>query len=304
VINKQTTDTVILVAPTEFEANPEACADNHFADPAAAFEKEAILREASQLKNALTAAGVDVIEIDPTEMSPPPNAPDGCFPNNWLMFVDGKQVLCPMKATSRRCERLMWLEIERRLRGEHFQFEEVIDLSEWEQQEHFLEGTGSLVLDRVNRIAFAALSERTSLIAAKRATELLGYNLVAFEARDPQGRAVYHTNVLMAIGSEFAVFCPEALEPEVASHVREMLSAHREVIEITWDQVLHFCGNVLELSTASGGIVGMSKTAYDAFTADQLSAFKRCGAEPVYADISTIEHVAGGSVRCMLAEVF
>jgi hypothetical protein len=108
----------------------------------------------------------------------------------------------------------------------------------------------------------------------------------------------------MAIGSEFAVFCPEALAPEVAAHVLEMLSAHREVIEITWDQVLHYCGNVLELSTANGGIVAMSKTAYDAFTADQLSAFKRCGAEPVYADISTIEHVAGGSVRCMLAEVF
>ena len=102
----------------------------------------------------------------------------------------------------------------------------------------------------------------------------------------------------------FAVFCPEALAPEVAAHVLEMLSTHREVIEITWDQVLHYCGNVLELSTANGGIVVMSKTAYDAFTADQLSAFKSCGAEPVYADISTIEHVAGGSVRCMLAEVF
>jgi hypothetical protein len=304
VITKQTTNTVILVAPTEFESNPEACADNHFADSAADFEKTAILREASQLKNALAAAGVNVIEIDPSVMAQSPNAPDGCFPNNWLMFVEGKPFLCPMKATSRRRERLMWPEIESRLRGEHLQFENATDLSEWEKEERFLEGTGSLVLDRVNRVAFAALSERTSLIAAKRATKLLGYQLVAFEARDPQGRAVYHTNVVMAIGSEFAVFCPEALEHEAATHVREMLSTHREVIEITWDQVLHYCGNVLELSTANGGIVAMSSTAYDALTADQLSAFKRCGAEPVYADISNIERVAGGSVRCMLAEVF
>ena len=303
-ITEQTTNTVILVAPTEFESNPEACTDNHFADSAAAFEKEAILGEASQLRNALAVAGVNVIEIDPSEMSPPPNAPDGCFPNNWLMFVDGKPFLCPMKATSRRRERLMWPEIERRLRGEHFQFRDAVDLSEWEQEEQFLEGTGSLVLDRINRIAFAALSERTSLTAAKRVTDLLGFQLVAFEARDPHGRAVYHTNVLMAIGSEFAVFCADALEPETASRVREMLGTHRKVIDITWEQVLRYCGNVLELSTANGGIVAMSKTASDAFTADQLSAFRRCGAEPVYADISNIERVAGGSVRCMLAEVF
>lgn len=296
----QTTDTVIMIAPTEFRANSDACADNYFADAEAAFDRIAVLNEAGSLKTTLTAANIKVIEFDPAALPNPPNAPDGCFPNNWLMFVDGKAILCPMKSASRRSERLMWPFISERLQ----QTRVVSDLTSWESEGLFLEGTGSLVLDRVNRIAFAALSERTILAAAERVADLLDYQLVAFDARDPQGRAIYHTNVLMSIGSEFAVLCSEVISPVEEQTVRNQLSKYREIVDITWNQVLRYCGNVLELSAGDSAIVAMSKTAYEGFTQEQLERFRAFGAEPVFADVSTIERVAGGSVRCMLAEVF
>ena len=302
----QTTNCVIMVLPTEFSLNPEACEDNHFAEATASFEKATVLREAAQLSSALSDAGVKVIEIDPAALPKPPNAPDGCFPNNWLMFVEGvPPILCPMKAISRRSERAMWPHISERLKSEGYRVEhDLLELSSWEAEENFVEGTGSLVLDRVNRIAFAAISERTTRRAAERVADLINYRLVAFEARDPFDRPIYHTNVLMSIGSRFAMLCPEAIEPSALRQVRELLMESRELIEVTWDQVLQYCGNVLELSTGGGGIVALSKTAHDNFTPHQLDTFRKCGAEPVYADISTIERVAGGSVRCMLAEVF
>lgn len=294
----QTTDCVVMIAPTEFATNPEASEDNYFADSNAAFEKSAVVKEAAALRDALVDAGVKVIEIDPTTLPQPPNAPDGSFPNNWLMFVDGKPILCPMRAVSRRRERAMWPSIAMRLKVDP---SDVIDLTGWEREGHFLEGTGSLVLDRENLTAFAAISERTSLVAAERVADLLGYRLVAFDARDPQGRPIYHTNVLMSIGTRFALFCPEVISPQALPQVRNLLMDSREIIEVSWSQVLQYCGNVLELS---GGVVAMSETAFEAFEEKHLQAFKRCGVEPVYADISTIERVAGGSVRCMLAEVF
>lgn len=296
----QTTNTVIMVTPSEFDANPEAGADNHFSNPATDFDKEKVLQEAARLRDALRSAGVRVIEIDPTLISPRPKAPDACFPNNWLMFVDGIPVLCPMKAVSRRRERAMWPHIRERLIGEGLSFGEAVDLSAWEDEGLFLEGTGSLVLDRVNQIAYAALSERTSRAAAERFAEMFGYRLFAFEAADPQGRAIYHTNVILSIGTEFAVLCPEAIHADSLPHLQEELSASRTVVEITWEQALQYCGNVLELTAAEGSAVAMSQTAYDAFSPQQLQALSG----PVIADISTIEHVAGGSVRCMLAEVF
>lgn len=289
-----------MITPTEFVANPESSVDNYFADTSFAFEKDAVVKEAAALRDALVGDGVKVIEIDPAALPQPPQAPDGCFPNNWVMFVDGKPVLCPMKAVSRRRERAMWPHIAERLSDAGYRGE-VIDLAGMELEGQFLEGTGSLVLDRVNRIAFAALSERTSIVAAERAADLLGYRLVAFAATDAQSRPVYHTNVLMSIGSEFSVLCPAAVSPESRDYVRGLLREYREVIEISWDQVLLYCGNVLEVS---GGFVAMSKTAFQAFDEKQLQAFGRCKAEPLVADISTIERVAGGSVRCMLAEVF
>ena len=299
---KQTTNTIIMVSPTEFCANPEAGEDNFFIETVASVDRQAVQAEAGALRALLIRSGVNVIEIDPSALPAPPEAPDGCFPNNWLMFVDGRPILCPMKAKSRRRERTMWPYIANMLR--ELDADSVIDLSSWEEDGLFLEGTGSLVLDRVNRIAFAAISERTHLIAAERVTDLLNYQLVAFVARDPSGRPIYHTNVLMSIGTKFAVVCSETIAIESASKVRKLLGDYREVIEITWDQVTRYCGNVLELSTGSGSVVAMSRTANQAFSGDQLDSFSRCGAEPICADITTIERVAGGSVRCMLAEVF
>jgi hypothetical protein len=210
-----------------------------------------------------------------------------------------------MKVASRRRERALWPHIEKLLKAEGFKFGSPIDLSPCEEVDQFLEGTGSLVLDRVDRIAYAALSERSELSAAEYATQLLGFRLVAFRACDPQARPVYHTNVLLSIGTKFAVICTEAIKNEDHGEVLDLISKSHRIIEISWKQALQYCGNILELDTQNNtAIVAMSETAYSAFSDEQLGTLSDCEVTPIYADISTIERVAGGSVRCMLAEVF
>jgi hypothetical protein len=141
-------------------------------------------------------------------------------------------------------------------------------------------------------------------VGAREFADTFGYELVAFNAVDSKGRVIYHTNVIMSIGSKFAVICTEALDRDCLTGTLDSLSSFREVMDIGWDQTIRYCGNVLELSTDSGAVVAMSKTAYDGFSDMQIEMFWKLGVRPIVADIGNIERVAGGSVRCMLAEVF
>ena len=254
------------------------------------------------LVESLRAAGIQVQVINDT---PEPHTPDSIFPNNWVSFhADGSVVLYPMMALNRRDERRM--DVLEQLSAQGLKISQVIDLSHHEQSGKFLEGTGSMVLDRVNHIAYACVSPRTDLDVLGEFAQRLDYELVSFNAADASGVPVYHTNVLMCVGSRFAAVCAEVIaEQERAAVLHALRQSGHEVIELTAAQMHAFAGNMLELKTAGGELcVAMSQSAYDALTNDQRARLKYLGGSLIVAPIPTIEKEGGGSVRCMLAEIF
>ncbi|HUG98076.1 MAG TPA: arginine deiminase-related protein [Gammaproteobacteria bacterium] len=303
---RQATDTVLLVRPVAFHGNPETVDSNAFqrppaaADPAA--EQAAAEVEFAGLVAALQDAGVDTIVVD--DLVQPPT-PDSVFPNNWISFhAAGTAVLYPMMAPSRRGERRRdILELLSRQHG--FRIERVLDLSHHEAEGRFLESTGSMVLDRANRIAYACLSPRTDLEVLAEAAQLLDYEPIAFAAADADGVPVYHTNVLMCIGADFAVLCDEAIGDagQRAAVCRRLEETGHELIRIDFRQMGSFAGNMLELAGRSGErLLAMSARALDALTPAQRASLEaRC--RLVAAPIAAIEAGGGGSVRCMLAEI-
>jgi hypothetical protein len=294
-----------MIRPVRFESNPQTLGSNAFQSMPTASTAELqrrALAEFDALVAALEAAGVEVFVYADT---PEPHTPDAVFPNNWVSFhADGRVVLYPMEAENRRLERR--LDVIESLEREHgFHVSEVTDLSRHERDGAYLEGTGSLVLDRVHRIAYACLSSRTQLDALGDFAQRLDYDVVAFEAVDRGGRPIYHTNVLMMIGERLAVLCAEAI-PDARQRqavLDSLVQTGHEVLTITFDQLERFAGNMLELRGSSGRrLVAMSQQAYDALTEEQRERLLANG-DVVTSAIDTIETSAGGSVRCMLAEI-
>jgi len=297
-----------MVRPARFGFNPETAASNAFqtapgaAAPGRVAEAAAdALREFDVLAAQLQRAGVAVIVGEDT---PAPAKPDAVFPNNWVSFHrDGTVVLYPMLAPNRRLERRE--DLLRQVTAEGgFRITRTVDLTHREIQGKFLEGTGSMVLDRVNRIAYACLSPRTDLDALGEFAQLLDYELVTFDAVDAQGVAIYHTNVLMAIGSRFAVLCSDVIrDPGSRAALTEKLAGtgHR-VIEISTVQMGRFAGNVLELAAPTGRVIALSSNAWGSLDAGQRRSLEGEGSV-VAADIPVIERLGGGGVRCMLAEI-
>lgn len=260
------------------------------------------LAEFDALVAALRDSGIEVLIVEDTAE---PHTPDSIFPNNWVSFhADGRVVLYPMEAENRRTERRLdvieWLDTER-----GFAVAEIVDLSFHEASGHFLEGTGSLVLDRTHRIAYACLSSRTQLDALGDFAQRLDYDVVAFDAVDRDGVPIYHTNVLMNVGESLAVVCDAAIPREDQRNaVLESLAATgHEVMTLSYDQLEAFAGNMLELRTSAGArCVAMSKQAFDSLDDAQVAALKTNGGL-IVSPIDAIESSAGGSVRCMLAEI-
>jgi hypothetical protein len=234
-----------------------------------------------------------------------PHTPDSIFPNNWIsLHADGRVVLYPMEAINRRTERRADV-VERLSDNLGLLVTEVVDLTGHEDSGHFLEGTGSMVLDRVNRIAYACLSSRTHLDPLGDFAQRMDYSVVAFDAVDQDGVPIYHTNVLMNVGEKLAVICDEAIvrEDQREAVLGQLRNTGHDVISLSYAQLEAFAGNMLELRNASGErVVAMSKQAFDSLNKDQLQRLKVNG-RIVCAPIGTIELSAGGSVRCMLAEV-
>jgi hypothetical protein len=294
-----------MIRPAAFSSNPLTAASNRFqAPPALAPERlqAQALAEFDGLASALRDAGIEVVVVDDTAE---PETPDAIFPNNWISFhADGRVVLYPMEAPNRRTERrLDIVDVLREQNG--FLVREVVDLSDHEQHGHYLEGTGSLVLDRVNRTAYACLSSRTQLEPLADFAQRFDYEAMVFDGVDSDGQPIYHTNVMMNIGEQLAVICSEAVQHEVqrVAVLERLRTSGHDVIALDFDQLGAFAGNMLELRSANGErLTAMSEQAYNALNKEQVRRLRANG-DIVTAPIDTIEAAAGGSVRCMLAEI-
>jgi hypothetical protein len=301
----QLASAVLMIRPARFESNPETADSNRFQGRSGVSPEEqhaAAIKEFEDLAVALEACGIRVLRFDDT---PEPHTPDAIFPNNWVSFhADGTVVLYPMEAPSRRQERRPDI-IESLVSDYGYLVRQVIDLSHHEQAGHFLEGTGSMVLDRPNRTAYACLSTRTHLDPLGEFAQRMDYDIVAFDATDRAGTPIYHTNVLMNIGEEIAVICDEAISKadQRKAVLDQLVQTGRELVSISYEQLESFAGNMLELKSESHGrIVAMSGTARQSLNKLQREILE-ANATIVSAPIDIIERSAGGSVRCMLAEV-
>jgi len=298
----QSTANILMIRPVAFGFNTQTAESNAFQnrdDDQQAVQQKAV-QEFDDFVKVLRDNGVSVTVINDT---PEPHTPDSIFPNNWVSFHNNGDIfLYPMQAGNRRLERRE--DIIRQLE-ETFKANHVIDLSRFEAKNQFLEGTGSMVLDRENKIAYACISPRTNAEVLKAFCDYTGYKAVTFDAFDQKGQAIYHTNVLMAIGSKFVVICLDSItnEQEKEAVISSLKSTGKEIIDITFDQMNHFAGNMLEVKSANGGsLVVMSQAAYNSLTSEQKVGLEKYG-KLVYADINTIETNGGGSARCMMAEV-
>lgn len=297
----QTTSHLLMIRPVDFKFNQQTAGNNKFqvASQQEDVQQQA-LAEFDGFVNVLRANGVDVTVIEDTLY---PETPDSIFPNNWISFHDnGSVFLYPMYSPNRRLERRK--DIIDTL-SQNFEVRHLTDLSFFEQQNLFLEGTGSMVLDRINKIAYACLSVRTDAEVLKNFAMLTDYQIIDFQAVDQENFPIYHTNVMMCIGEKFAVVCLESISAtEDKIKVLESFRATKKtVIDISFDQMNHFAGNMLEVKNMAGeSLLVMSEQALKALHGTQitaLSAFSKIVTAPIY----TIEQNGGGSARCMLAEV-
>lgn len=297
----QTTSHILMIRPVNFCFNAETAVNNAFqiagdnkdVQQKAAYEFDTFVR-------ILQNEGVDVTVIDDT---PVPHTPDSIFPNNWISFHnDGNIFLYPMFAANRRLERkpgvLKQME-------EQFSVKKIVDLSSLEEKELFLEGTGSMVLDRQNRIAYACLSPRTHAEALDSWCKESGYKPVVFHAVDTNGKEIYHTNVMMCVADKYAVVCLDSIKDaeEKAAFSDAIESTGKELIAISYEQMNHFAGNMLQVHNDDGEkLLIMSTQAYASLNRSQIKRLNKWN-RIVHAPLNTIESNGGGSARCMMAEV-
>jgi hypothetical protein len=301
----QLASTVLMIRPARFQSNPMTAESNVFQGRSSATpdeQQEAAQREFDALAEALRSAGIGVVVVDD---APEPHTPDSIFPNNWVSFhADGRVVLYPMEALNRRTERRADI-IDKLDQELGFRVIEVVDLTAHEAAGHYLEGTGSMVLDRANRVAYACLSSRTHLDPLGDFAHRMDYDVVAFDAADRNGVPIYHTNVLMNIGEAVAVICDAAIvrDDQRQAVLARLVDTGHEIVRLSFDQLDAFAGNMLEMRNDNGErVIAMSAQAYASLTDTQKEILESNG-RIVSSPIDNIEMSAGGSVRCMLAEV-
>jgi hypothetical protein len=295
-----------MVRPACFGFNAQTAGSNafqHAADEHVRREalQATVLAEFDGVSAALQSAGVEVVIAADT---PSPVKPDAIFPNNWVSFhQDGTVALYPMLAVNRRLERRADI-VRQVVRDGGFRVSRTVDFTHYEAHGQYLEGTGSLVLDRVHAIAYACSSPRTHLDVLGDFAQQLDYDLVTFDALDSDGRPIYHTNVVMAVGSAFALVCAECIaQPDQRNAlIARLHDTGHEIIGISRAQMLKFAGNTLELAPVGGRILVLSNTAWSSLSPVQRGQLES-HANVVPVDIPHIERVGGGGVRCMLAEI-
>lgn len=302
----QTTDAVLMVRPAAFGWNPETAGSNAFQRPdsgPAELRQARARAEFDGLVEALASAGTRVFAID----EPGPDAcPDAVFPNNWVsLHQDGTVVLYPMMAPSRRRERRVELVARLEEQG-GYAVERLVDLTHHELAGRFLEGTGSVVFDHVARVAYACRSPRTDEPVLRELCEEIGYEPLAFDATDESGVPVYHTNVMLSIGTRSAIVCGRAIAgPQRGMLLERLRAGGRRLLDIDHAQMAAFAGNALELKSGAGAaVLALSAGAWQAFGDAGRELLCDCVDAVVAPPVPTIEQLGGGSVRCMIAEVF
>lgn len=306
-MNKQITNTILMVRPVSFRMNEQTAVNNYFQEEIN-LKNEEINRKAQQEFDAfvqkLQNVGVNVVVIDDIKEQ---DTPDSIFPNNWISFhQNGNVALYPMFAENRRRERRE--DILETIESEGFVIENVYDYTEAEQEGIFLEGTGSMILDRPNEVAYCALSPRADEELFVEFCEDFEYTPVVFKAyQTVEGKRelIYHTNVMMALGETFAIICLDTIDDksERKAVTESLKRTSKEIITISEEQMHHFAGNMLQVQGKDEAYLVMSESAYKSLTKKQITDIeKHC--KILYSDLQTIETCGGGSARCMMAEVF
>lgn len=307
-IVNQITDTLLMVRPAYFGFNPQTASSNFFQENDTSLTPHEIhilaLQEFDQFVAVLRAAGVQVIVMEDTK---DPVKYDAIFPNNWIStHQDGTIITYPMHSPMRRQERQPFI-ISHLM--EEFGFKKLLALNlldNLEAEEIYLEGTGSLLLDRPNKIVYACSSPRTHTIGIDKFCEITGFQPILFQAHDKNHELIYHTNVMMALGETLVIICLESLQnPQELAQVRTSFEqTQKEVIEISMEQMFSFAGNMLQVRSKNGeSYLVMSEQAYRALRSDQIERIEK-HTSILYSPLYTIEKFGGGSARCMLAEIF
>lgn len=297
-----------MVEPVNFNYNPQTAVNNYFqnqVDEEAENIQSQALAEFKNMVSTLRSKGVNVITLKDTEN---PHTPDSIFPNNWISFhEDGTVVQYPMYAVNRRLERREE-DVLSLLEQKGFNIIDVLDFTTAEEEEIYLEGTGSIILDRQHEIAYAAISQRTDEELFIEFCEELEYSPVIFTANqtvDGKRLPIYHTNVMMCVADEYAVICLSTIDDKKERKyvVENLKDAGKEIIAITEEQMHQFAGNMLQVGGLGQKYLVMSQTALDSLTPDQITTIEKYNPIlPVKIDL--IEKLGGGSARCMMAEVF
>jgi hypothetical protein len=298
----QNTSQILMIRPVRFAFNEQTAINNSFQQPGIDTEhQQQALQEFDGLVALLRSHDVQVMVVDDT---PEPHTPDSIFPNNWVSFhSNGTVCLFPMFAVNRRHERKP--HVIERVR-DLFKVRHILDLSGHEKEGLFLEGTGSMVLDRAHRIAYACLSARTDRKMVEEFCRKMSYRAHCFHASDQHGAPIYHTNVMMCVAKTFAVVCMDSIQNQSEkTALSQSLSSHgKEIIEISMEQMGRFAGNMLQVvNERDEPLLIMSDQAFESLRVDQIERLEKYNTI-IHAPLNTIEQYGGGSARCMLAEIF
>jgi hypothetical protein len=305
-MRQQTTPNILMVRPANFAFNTETAENNAFQS------RDGLLSESEMRARAMSefdgfvqklrSAGVHIIVAQDSDL---PVKPDAVFPNNWVTFhQENMRVTWPMFAENRRLERQE--NVLKTVEKAGFLHKNHLDLSENEQSGVFLEGTGSIIFDHENQLAYACLSPRTDGDLLENFCQKIGYSAILFRAVDAGGQEIYHTNVMMALGETFVVICLDSVPDadERNQIVETFESTNKDIVEISFDQMNQFAGNMLQVQNTDGErILVMSETAFKALLPDQIEQLES-HTTLLFGSIPTIENYGGGSARCMMAEIF
>jgi len=305
---RQTTHTILMIEPVAFGYNKETAVNNYFQQKKNSGAEDIQSRAHAEFNGMVEKLRAKKVNVLVVKDIPEPHTPDSIFPNNWISFhADGRVALYPMFAENRRTERRV--EILNMVVEKGFKILDIVDYTDAEKQNRFLEGTGSIILDRVNKIAYAALSERTDKSLFLQFCQDFDYKAVIFTANqtvDQKRLPVYHTNVMMCLADRYAVICLDTIDniDERKTVENCLIQSGKEIKVISEEQMQHFAGNMLQVENTDGKhFLVVSQSAFDSLTTIQIHQLTVYN-ELIVVAIPTIEKYGGGSVRCMMAEIF